>query len=111
MPTFPANPVSTILQRGIRIVTAAGAVTVTTADGIIAINKTVGAATAVSLPQSPPTNWACIVSDKKFDSGTNAITVTPAGGVTINGQANFVINTNGLAKGFAWDGVSEYLAI
>lgn len=105
MGTWPSNPVSTILQRGIRIVTAAGAVTVTPADGIVEINKTVGAATAVTLPAA----GSCIISDGKGDAGTNNITVTAASG-NISGAANFVIATNGLAKGFVYDG-TQWLSI
>lgn len=76
----------------VRVITAAGAVTVTTADYVVAVNKTVGAATTVNLPAGVD-GQELIVKDAKGDAAANNITVTPAAG-TIDGAATFVINTN-----------------
>lgn len=74
----------------IRVVTAAGAVTVVTTDNIIVVNKTVGAATTVNLPAGT-TSQMYVIKDGKGDAWTNAITITPAAG-TIDGVATFSIN-------------------
>lgn len=76
-----------------RVVTAAGAVTVTTADYIVVVNKTVGAATTVNLPGSPVAGQTFIIKDGKGDAATNNITITPAAG-NIDGSATYVVNTN-----------------
>jgi predicted secreted protein len=75
-----------------RVVTAAGAVTVATTDYMVTLNKTVGAASAVSLPASPTTGTVFVIHDGKGDAATNNITITPAAG-TINGAATLVLNT------------------
>jgi len=76
-----------------RVVTAAGAVTVSaTTDFFVCINKTVGAATTVNLPSSPATGLYYKIKDCKGDAATNNITVTPAAG-TIDGGATAVINS------------------
>ena len=81
-----------------RVVTAAGAVTVVTADNIIVINKTVGEATAVNLPPAPNTWDTVTIKDGKGDAATNNITITPNAG-NIDGSATFVIGINyGSAK-------------
>lgn len=64
----------------IRIVTAAGAVTITTADQLVIINKTVGAATVVNLPSTPPTGFSVTIKDGKGDAYLNNLTITPAAG-------------------------------
>lgn len=78
---------------GVRVVTAAGAVTVTTSDYTIVVNKTVGAATTVNLPASPLTGTVFYVKDGKGDAATNNITLTPAAG-NIDGAGTLVINAN-----------------
>lgn len=90
-----------------RVVTIAGAVTITTADDLVVVNKTVGAATVVNLPATPTTGQTFIVHDGKGDAATNNITITPAAG-NINGGATLVINANyGTAvctyNGTQWD--------
>lgn len=79
--------------RNRRLITAAGAVTVTSADDIIILNKTVGAATTVNLNSSPTTSQTYTIKDGKGDAGANNITITPAAG-TIDGAATLVISTN-----------------
>ncbi len=83
------------LSSVVRVVTASGPITVTTADSVIVVNKTIGAPTAVSLPTSPSTGDTYTIKDGKGDASTNNITVTPAAG-TIDGLTSYVIN---VAKG------------
>jgi hypothetical protein len=79
--------------RPCRAVTAAGAIAMAASDHEIIVNKTVGAATAVTLPPAPTLGQVVIVSDGKGDAGTNTITITAASG-TINGAANVTIHVN-----------------
>jgi hypothetical protein len=100
-------PGRTITQSGhtvkVRVVTAAGAVTVTTADYLICINKTVGAATTVNLPASPTAGDIYIIKDKKGDAATNNITLTPAAG-NIDGAGTYVMNINRQSVMVIYDG-------
>jgi hypothetical protein len=87
-----------IASRTQRTVTAAGAVTVTADDtDIIIINKTVGAATAVTLPLSAGRTKPVMIVDGKGDANTNNITISPQTGESIyaitNGTA--IIDGNG----------------
>lgn len=76
----------------VREVTAAGTVTVSaTTDFIVVINKTTGAATAVTLPACVA-GQRFIIKDGKGDAATNAITITPTS-ATIDNSATLVINT------------------
>lgn len=75
----------------VRTVIAAGGITVLATDGVILINKTAGAATAVTLEASPVTSALHVIKDGKGDAATNNITITPASG-TIDGSASYVIN-------------------
>ena len=75
----------------VRVVTAAGAVTVATSDDVVIVNKGTGAATAANLPATPATGTRFIIKDGKGDASTNNITITPAAG-TIDGAATNVIN-------------------
>jgi hypothetical protein len=77
----------------VRVVTAAGAVTVTTSDYVVIINKTSGASTVVNLPASPAAGDVYIIKDGKGDATTNNITLTPAAG-NIDGAGTFVMATN-----------------
>lgn len=86
-----------IASANIREVNAAGAVTVTNADGIVLINKTVGAATAVNLPAASTVDHPITIKDMKLDAATNNITITPDA-VDVNGidgMANLVISNDG----------------
>lgn len=78
--------------RKLRIVTAAGAITVTTADYLVIVNKSVGAASAVALPAGV-SGQVFVIKDGKGDAGANNITITPAAG-TIDGGATLVISSN-----------------
>ena len=76
-----------------RVVTAAGAVTVTLADRVIVVNKSSGAATTVNLPSNPAGGLTFTIKDGKGDAGSNNITITPASG-NIDGSGSSVISTN-----------------
>lgn len=90
-----------IAQRTQREVTAAGTVTVDADDAeVILINKAVGAATAVLLPDPATRTKNVRIVDRKYDAATNNITLTSAGSsspstATIMGAASYVIDTNG----------------
>jgi hypothetical protein len=77
----------------VRVVTAAGAITVTNADYVVVVNKTVGAATTVNLPGSPTMGDCYVIKDSKGDAATNNITLTPAAG-TIDGAGTYVMSVN-----------------
>jgi len=86
---------TTSITQPIRVVTASGAITVALTDRTVVVNKTTGAASAVSLPASVLAGQTFIIKDGKADANTNNITITPNSG-TIDGSATYVINT---AKG------------
>lgn len=78
-----------------------GNCTVANTDGLIIINKTVGAATAVTLPASALKVGKVKIVDFKGDAGTNNITVTPNGTEKFNGaQATWVISGDGASVVF-----------
>jgi hypothetical protein len=91
------------IVRNIRVVTASGAVTAATTDDLIALNKTIGAATAVNLPSSPTTGQTICVKDDKADAATNNITLTPAAG-NIDGAGSYVMNQNKQMNCVVYDG-------
>lgn len=82
-----------LYPNGLRVVTAAGAVTVAKTDYIIIVNKSSGAATTVNLPSSPVTGQPFRIKDGKGDAATNNITITPASG-TIDGMSTYVLDIN-----------------
>lgn len=88
----------------VRVVTAAGAITVSaTTDNVIIVNKTTGAATTVNLPASPTTGLTYVIKDGKGDANTNNITITPNAG-NIDGAATFVMTTNFASKTIVYNG-------
>lgn len=97
----------------VRVVAAAGAITVTTADYTIIVNKSVGAATTVNLPASPATGLTFVIKDGKGDANTNNITITPAAG-NIDGAGTHVMNVARSARivqytGSEWAVIGGYL--
>jgi hypothetical protein len=76
----------------VRVVTAAGGITVNATDRIVVANKASGAATAVTLPSSPATGRYLTIKDGKGDANVNNITISPAAG-NIDGAATRVIST------------------
>ena len=63
-------------------------------DRVVDVSKAAGAATKILLPQSPILWVDYTIIDGKGDAGGNNITLTGGSGVTINGQATFVMNAN-----------------
>jgi hypothetical protein len=95
---------------GVRVVTAAGAVTVTEDDQVVIVKKTTGAATPVNLPAGK-LGLQFTVKDGKADAATNNITITPAAG-NIDGAATFVLSNNsgswtGVYDGAQWETLSS----
>lgn len=87
-----------------RVITAAGAVTVSaTADYFVCINKTSGAATTVNLPATPPTGVTYLIKDCKGDAATNNITITPAAG-NIDGSSTYVLSNNYASVALVYNG-------
>jgi hypothetical protein len=89
----------------VRVITAAGAITVSATDRHVCVNKTTGAASAVALPAGV-TGTVFTIDDCKGDAVTNPITISPAAG-TIDGSATFVISTaygswTGIYTGSIW---------
>jgi hypothetical protein len=78
-----------------RVVTAAGPVAIAANDSVVAINKTVGAPTAVSLPLASTKTGPVLISDFKRDAGTNNITITPTSPDLIQGLATLTLAANG----------------
>ena len=91
---LPLNPV--------RVVTAAGAVTVSATDSIVVVNKTVGAATTVNLPAGV-TGRVYTIKDGKGDALVNNITLTPAAG-NIDGAGTYPMNLNYQAVTLVYNG-------
>lgn len=89
--------------RTVRVVTAAGAVTCTAADDVVIVNKTTGAATAVTLPSTPATGEQITIKDGKGDASTNNITISAAAG-NIDGAASHVIDGDYGSRTFVYNG-------
>lgn len=96
------NTSTQAVTKNTRVVTAAGAVTVSTTDHIIVVNKTSGAATVVNLPAGV-LGRELVIKDGKADAATNNITLTPAAG-NIDGSATFVMNVNRQATTLVYNG-------
>jgi hypothetical protein len=69
-----------------QIKTSAGSVNVAANDGLIILNKTVGAATTVNLPASSNKVGPVKIVDWKGDAGTNNITIALVGSDKLNGN-------------------------
>jgi hypothetical protein len=90
--------------KGVRVVTAAGAITVAKdTDHIVIVNKTTGAASAVALYATPETGSEVVIKDGKGDAATNNITISPAAG-NIDGAATLVMNVNYQSKTLVYNG-------
>lgn len=73
-----------------------GNVTVVDTDSLIVVNKTVGAATTVTLPAAADKIGPVKIVDFKGDGGTNAITINAAGSDKFNGNlSSWVIGSDG----------------
>ncbi len=92
-----SSAVSSVSIDGSTIVASTGApYQMLTADRVVDVNKTTGAATKILLPSNPALWVEYTVIDGKGDAGANNITVTLASG-TINGATTFVMNANNTA--------------
>lgn len=67
-------------------------------DEHILCNRGTSGAMSVVLSASAQPGHEVVVTDQKGDAGTNNITITVAGGGTINGGANLVISANNGSK-------------
>jgi len=76
-----------------RVHIASGDVTITTADDVVIVNKTVAAASTVNLPGSPTAGDVYCIKDGKGDGAANPLTITPAAG-TIDGAGSFATTAN-----------------
>lgn len=97
-----ASPFVAAQPAAVRVVTAAGAVTVALTDYIVVVNKTIGAATVVNLPAGTA-NQHYVIKDGKGDAGANNITITPAAG-TIDGAATLVLVANYASAELVYNG-------
>jgi hypothetical protein len=79
----------------VQIVTAAGDVTVQPNDGLIILNKTVGAATNVILPAAATKVGRVKVVDWKNDSDVNNVTFVPNGSEKIQGLSGWKLAGQG----------------
>lgn len=75
-----------------QVITAAGDLTIESTHRYVVFNKTVGAATGVTLPASADRDDALVIKDGKGDASTNNITITPDGSETIDGLSAWVIS-------------------
>jgi hypothetical protein len=79
----------------VQIITAAGDVTVQPNDGLIILNKTVGATTNVNLPAAALKVGDVKIVDWKNDSDVNNITLVPNGTEKINGLTGWKLAGQG----------------
>jgi hypothetical protein len=79
----------------VQIVTAAGDVTVQPNDGLIILNKTVGAATNVILPAASTKVGRVKIVDWKNDSDVNNVTFVPNGSEKIQGLSGWKLAGQG----------------
>lgn len=94
------------LAAGSRTVTSGIAITMTTSDFILLVNKTGGSPTEVDLPAAAKGKLLYVV-DAKGDAAINNITIKTTGGALVNGGASYVLSTNGawamlLSDGTNW---------
>ena len=87
----------------VRMVTGPGAVTVTGADGLIVVNKSVPGPTAVTLEANPVVGVQHRFKDGRGDAAVNPITISPASGA-IDGASSFVLSQNRAAVTLEFNG-------
>jgi hypothetical protein len=101
--TWNVTSLATVLNASqtIQVITGVADVNVAAADGLIVMNRTVGAASNVNLPLSSTKIGKVKVSDFKVDSGANAITVNTTGADRFpGGGTTWKINANGASAVF-----------
>ncbi len=95
VPAPPAAVLTGVSIDGSSIVaSSANPYQMATADRIVDVNKSTGAATKILLPQTPTLWVEYTIIDGRGDATTNNITLAAASGTTINGQATFIMNAN-----------------
>jgi hypothetical protein len=87
----------------VRVIVAAGAVTMATTDDYVVINKTTGAATTVNEVATPTLGTLHCIKDGKGDAQTNNITFTPNTG-NVDGQPTYALNQNFQSNCFLYNG-------
>ena len=87
-----------------RQVTAAGGVSISTSDCVVIINKTVGAATAVTLPTGTEGRFL-VIKDGKGDANSNNITITG----DVDGGASYVISSAYGSVSLVFSGAKYYV--
>ena len=78
-------------NQSVRVVTAAGGVSLATTDAVVVVRKAAGAATSVMLESGPAAGRVVVVKDGRGDAGTNPITIAPPSG-TIDGAASYALS-------------------
>jgi hypothetical protein len=96
-----ATTLTGTLLQSVRVITAAGSVTLTASDCIVILNKITGAATTVTLPSAPVVGRSVIIKDGKGDAEFNNITIS---GGTIDAGSSFVIAENHAAVTLVYNG-------
>lgn len=96
--------------RKVRIVTGAGAVSMTAQDCIVELNKGTPAATVINLPSSPIIGKPYTIKDGGFNCSTYPMTLTPASGNIDDGSGStastHVMNQNGASRTLYWNGTN-----
>lgn len=80
-------------------------------DQVIYVNLTVAGASSVVLSAGATIGQVVTVVDGKGDAGANNVTVTVAGGGTINGGANVVLSTNRQQARLLKVGATSWVAV
>lgn len=78
----------------VTIIVSGASYSVLPADSFIAVAKSVGSATNIILPSGLLVPRALTIADCKGDAGTNTITLTAAGGDTVDGAATYALSSN-----------------
>lgn len=83
-----------IVESGVTL-TSTSSYSVLATDAYIYVNSSGGArAVLLQATGSLVTGRTVVITDANGSASTNAITITPAAGTTINGQSSFVLNSN-----------------
>ena len=90
---------------GVATVTSGASYAMQTIDQVVLINKTLGSATAISLPAAPTLGVSYNVKDGRGDAATNPITITDPAGHTIDSATGLIINQARGAESLRWTGL------
>lgn len=96
---YDTDDIAELAAPATQIVTS-GDYTATGTKRRIIVNKTVGAATAITMDDATSmANLEILIKDGKGDASSNNITITDASGGTFDGQSSLVISSD---FGFYW---------